>query len=57
MKEENTNNNIYNEDCLALTIRKEHHFTALYNLFCAASRVSAKVSFSVVFITLLNSFI
>lgn len=57
MNEENTNNNIYNENCLALTIRKEHRFTALYNLFCAASRVSAKVSFSVVFITLLNSFI
>jgi hypothetical protein len=57
MNEENTNQTIYHEECLALTIRKEYRLTALHNLFCIASRVSFKVSFSVVFLTLLNSFI
>lgn len=57
MNDENTNQTIYHEECLALTIRKAYRLTALQNLFCIASRVSFKVTFNVILLTLLNSFI
>lgn len=57
MNEENDKQEIYHEECLALTIRKEYRLTTIHNLFCIAGRLSFKVCFSSFWLTLLNSFI